>query len=567
MNKIIKLFGVLAVFLAYSCSLDGDEIDPNQIQPKDADVDLVAQNVILQFATFYNSAEQNTGQLVRMYAMTGGFRYENAVPAGSTDFLWTVAYARVIVNTQFLAKLAAEKGFTTHVGIAKILEAYTYLTLVDIFNDVPRSAAINGSAGTPGFNPTTDSGESVYDYALTLLNEARTELVKTGTAAGRNLPAAIDIYYGSNRARWITLANTIELKAQMNLAMIPARKAAADARITALLGGDIIDTTAEDFTFKWGTATVPDSRHPLYNQYYGPGSGQAGGYIANHYLKEVFDGLGVQDPRWRYYFYRQVGSIVPTDPDPDFDPRALGCAPGAAPPHYIAVGAVFCVFQPGFYGRDHGDGSGTPPDGPVLTAAGVYPAGGRPDNTSTANTVYNNATVRGQGANGAGISPIWMSFFTNYVRAEFLARNGNTAGARTELGNAINASCNGVKAFADGKAQSVTVSQWSTANFPTLLTNYRNAALTAYDNAGNKLDIVGLEAWKAYWGNGLEAYNLYRRTSAPRNMQPTLQTNAGIWVRSFVYPAAHATLNINAQQKDFKVVNKVFWDTNPETLN
>lgn len=150
MNKIIKLFGVLAVFLAYSCSLDGDEIDPNQIQPKDADVDLVAQNVILQFATFYNSAEQNTGQLVRMYAMTGGFRYENAVPAGSTDFLWTVAYARVIVNTQFLAKLAAEKGFTTHVGIAKILEAYTYLTLVDIFNDVPRSAAINGSAGTPG---------------------------------------------------------------------------------------------------------------------------------------------------------------------------------------------------------------------------------------------------------------------------------------------------------------------------------------------------------------------------------------------------------------------------------
>lgn len=565
------------IFLASACSLDGDLVNPNTIQPSAGDPDLVANAVVLNFASFYNSLQGNAGQLVRMNAMTGGFLYQTAILPTSLDGLWSNAYQGVLNNTKLLVELAGPKNLTTHVGMAKIMEAYTYLGLVDLFGNVPQSSALKGTDGAAGFNPTQDDGSAVYDRAIALLQEARVELAKTGAAAGGALPAAIDIYYAGNRARWITLANTIELKAQVNLSLVSARKAAADARISALLTeNNLIDMTdgSEDFTFKWASVTVPDSRHPLYNQYYGPGAGQAGGYIGTYFLNQLYQGRGVQDPRWRYYFYRQVGSIVPSNAN--FDPRALGCAPGAVPPHYAAVGAVFCVFEPGFYGRDHGDGSGTPPDGPVLTAAGIYPAGGRPDNTPTANNVYNVATQRGQGADGRGISPIWMHPYTDYLKAEILARNGDAAGARSQLVTAINNSIQSVKTFSDGRAQSVTTSGWSStawnigAGTPTAFNNlvaaYRNATTTAFDAAANKMDEVGREFYVALWGNGYEAYNLYRRTSAPKNMQPTIQVDAGVWFRSMVYPAVHANLNGNVTQKDPTKVNKVFWDTNPDVL-
>ena len=230
------------------------------------------------------------------------------------------------------------------------------------------------------------------------------------------------------------------------------------------------------------------------------------------------------------------------------------------PSHYTSVGSVFCVFEPGFYGRDHGDASGTPPDGGVITAAGVYPAGGRPDLNSIVNTSYNKPCVRGDGANGAGIQPIYMSFFTDFLKAEVFARRGDPVGARAALTTAVTNSITQVQSFSTSRAQTVTASLIpSTAA-------YISAVQAAYDAASVKTDVIGRELWIAAFGNGVEAYNSYRRTSAPRNIQPMLQTGAGFWTRSFPYPATYATL-AGKEQKNNEVVNKVFWDGNPETLN
>jgi hypothetical protein len=269
--------------------------------------------------------------------------------------------------------------------------------------------------------------------------------------------------------------------------------------------------------------------------------------------------LVIQDPRWRYYFYRQVGSISQALA---IDPKSLGCAPGAPPDHYTAAFVpMFCVFDPGFYGRDHGDGFGTPPDGPVLTCAGVYPAGGKIDNTSVTNTTFASSTIQGDGANGAGIEPIWMSWYTDFIKAELLAESGNTAGAETAMVAGINGSISQIRTFANGKGQTLSAGREpSTAN-------YLAAVAALYAGATTKLDVIGKEYYLSLWGNGVEAYNLYRRTSAPRNMQPTLQVNPGPFYRSYVYPANYVNLNDNAEQKDFNATNKVFWDTNTDELN
>ena len=591
MKNIFKKYGILLVFLVTACDLDGDLENPNQVPVSGADVNYLMDLVQLNFNDFQNGAQGSVSGLVRQNSMTGGYRYQLAYQPQGLDGLWAGAYQGILLQAETLIGLAEDKNLTTHVAAAKILSAYTYLTLVDTFNDVPQTEALKSAEGN--FNPVADPASNVYAYAIALLGEARTELAKTGTDAGAALGR--DIYYGGDRAKWTALANTLELKAWINISMIPARKGEADAKIATFINpatgasvANIIDFPAENFTYKYGTATTPaGSRHPLYDQYYGPALASAGGYWSTYFMYEMFNGSDytdngvgtgtnpVQDPRWRYYFYRQVGSIDPVTNG--FDPKALGCTPGVPPPHYQAAGVkMFCVFEPGFFGRDHGDASGTPPDASVITAAGVYPATGRPDNTSITNAKYTGITQRGQGGDGAGINPIWMSHYTDFLKAEVVTRApGGAAAGKTLLATAITNSIQAVKTFADGKSLSVTISPWtssawipgSNSVFDQFVNGYKNAVGLAYDAAGQKMDIVGREAWKAYYGNALESYNLYRRTSAPRGMQPTIQTNPGPWIRTIVYPSVYVNLNSNATQRDINVVNKVFWDNNSETLN
>jgi len=92
---------------------------------------------------------------------------------------------------------------------------------------------------------------------------------------------------------------------------------------------------------------------------------------------------------------------------------------------------------------------------------------------------------------------------------------------------------------------------------------YVAEVLGLYDAAGaNQLDVVIKEFHIAAWGNGLEAYNMYRRTGYPSNVQPGLEPSAGSatdpFPRSFLYPVDHVTRNANAVQKTLDV--PVFWD-------
>ena len=574
MKKIYRKFAVLLILLASACNLDGDLQDPNQISVSGADVNLLMNAVQLDFADFYSAATGAAGPLMRMQTMGRGFRYQTAYQPQNVDFLWTTAYQNVLTNAETLIPLATSKNLTTHVAVAELLEAYTYITLVDVFGDVPQSEALKAATGN--FNPKADGGEAVYDKAIALIKDARdTQLTLSGSAAGAALSR--DIYYGGSRTLWTALANSLEMKAQLNLSTLPSRAAGANARIAQLLlpTTNLIDATdgSEDFTYKYGTATVPSgSRHPLYDQYYGATAGQANGYINTQFMYELYKGKPdpadatnpdkwTNDPRWRYYFYRQVGSKAKMDAT---DPKGLGCTPAAPPVHY--AGFPFCFFDPGFYGRDHGDASGTPPDSPFVTAWGIYPAGGKSDDNAASNSTnpsgsgYLGTTVRGDGANGAGILPIYMGFFTDFMKAEIQERA--TPGSGQALMNtAITNNINSVKAFALAKKQNL-VRQAATST-----ATYLSAVGVQYAAATRKMDIVGKEFYIACWGNGVEMYNLYRRTSAPKNLQPTLQTAPGPWLRSMTYPAVYVNLNSNAKQKDYTITNKVFWDANPDQLN
>jgi hypothetical protein len=568
MKNIYKKIGILLLFLASACDLDGDLVDPNQISVDGADVNLIMNTVQLEFADFMYNAHQTVAPLVRHEEQVTGYRYPTAFQPQLQNNIWTNGYQEVLINAQTMIELAETKGLTTHVAAGKIMQAYTYITLVDLFGDIPQAEALDPAI----FNPVATGGEDVYRAAIALIGEARTELAKTGTDVGGALSR--DIYYGGSRTLWTALANSLELKAWLNMSTSPGLAAEANGKIATFVDAsgaalvDLVDTDGENFTYKYTATTVPQSRHPYYNQYYDANAGAAGGYIGTDFMYEMVYGkpdpglsgdpsLAVQDPRWRYYFKRQVGSIAAMF---EVDPKALGCTQGTDPNHYIAGNFPFCVLEGGFYGRDHLDGSGTPPDGPVMTMAGVYPAGGEIDNTSLVNDAYKKQGQRGQGANGAGIMPIFMGFYTDYMVAEHMARQSN-AGAKAQLMTAITNSITSVKAFGTAKKQTPT------ASLVTPTADYLTAVGLQYDAAVSPLHAVGRETWLATYGNAVEAYNSYRRTGGYDKMQPPLQLGAGPWMRRLVYPSDYVNLNSSASQIDAEAVNKVFWDGNPETLN
>jgi hypothetical protein len=558
--KKVKIFlttiTVALVIAGCSKKFDGLLVNPNAPLPEQANVDLLLNQVQLQFRNSYNGFQDFGAALSRMEVFFGP-TYQVAYDPSSFDGIWSTAYTGVIKNADAVISLATPKRQWTHVGMANIMKAYTYMCLVDHFGNVPYTEA---NLGNENLNPKFSPALTVYNAAFGMLDSAIAQLARTPS-----LVPPDDLYYGqesagslsiARRNRWITLAKTLKLRGLINTRLTDAGVA---AKINALItGGDLIDTDAEEFTFKYGTQNNnPNSRHPKFNGDY-RASGGAGQYQSTTWLFWV--GLekgtlraGVTDPRRRYYFHRQT---LATPGGVDQQP----CAFNATPSHFPA-GTPYCYFPGGYWGRDHGDNAGIPPDNALRTVWGAYPAAGRLD----ANV--GGAVGLNDGGRGAGINPIWMASFTDFILAEaYLTVPGVTGNAKTALLNGVTKSINRVLIFPSQAG--VPTPTGFVAPSATAITSYVTLVSDLYDlgiNDAARLDVVGKEYFLALWGNGIEAYNMYRRTSRPRNLQPTLQAAGGAYIRSFLYPSNSVNLNLNATQKPNMSV-KTFWDTNPDAL-
>lgn len=555
--KIILILALFSTSVACNKQLDSLLDNPNAPSASTADVDLLLNTVQLSFTGFFDGASNIGGQLTRQQTWFGPL-YTNGFSPNSFDGLWGTGYTSIIKNANALIPLAqAQKRYISS-GIAKVLKAYTIGTLVDDFGDIPYSESV---LGIDNPNPKVDAGASIYAAVLALLDDAIADFGKTGAK-----PAS-DLYYGGNAASWITAANTLKLKFLMQTRKVDA---AAKAKIQTLFTtNNVIRTIAQDFNFKYGTnKTSPDSRHPDY----------AGNYQSNREVSEYMgdwfmwvvaaekNGGSVSgtkgttlDPRQRYYFYRQNTSGV------NVNEITLFCITAAKPAHYD-VNMPFCYLGAGYWGRDHGDNSGTPPDGGYRTTWGVYPAGGEFDGNQAKSVSLE------IGGKGAGILPIWNSEFTYFLEAEAAITNvitGGATSARAALNLALRASMAKVTGFP--ATVGVTPSATYAATSATI-ENYVSLVLAQYDAAATdeeKLQVIMKEYYIATWGNGIEAYNNYRLTGYPAGMQPVLTSpNPGFFVRSFFYPSVYVNRNLNApaQRTLGSTVSKVFWDNNPDNF-
>ena len=527
MKKFRKLsiLTLASVLLFTSCeTLDLDlTSNPNALGPDQASADLFINAIQEDFAYFVDGLGDPGLRLTRQ--LHGFFRdYDNAYTPISWDGVWSNAYQGIMEDIRLMNILAEEAGLTYYTAMSQVFQAYIYMSLVDYFGDIPYTEALQGSEN---LNPSSDGGSSVYQAALGLLDSAI-----AGFNAG-GVPPTYDMYYGGDAEKWIKAANSIKKRAYLNLGDYASYNSITN----------YITSSSDDFEFQWGTNTSnPDTRSPIYRSNYTLNG--ASDFQSNWLMNRLMVGRnGVRDPRINYLIYRQQGDTPGIDGP--VDETLLQCAvPGYfIEPHRIAYG-IYCGLPEGYWGRDHGDDSGINPDQSRRALPGIYPAGGTYDEGQFVPQYLED------GSGGAGITPVILSSWMHFFDAEVAVSTGGDPTAGTLAG---------IEAFFNKVDDIVDAPTMAQADIDAYIANF--AAEWSAASLDGKLELWAEEFMISQAGAGIDAYNLYRRTGYPKNLQPTIELNPGQFPLSMFYPSSHAGRNSNVNQKT-DLAQRVFWNSN-----
>lgn len=203
------------------------------------------------------------------------------------DGLW-IKYYRNLEDYQYVETNATAQGKPFYEAAAKVMKAYVFQQLVDMFNNVPYTQALQG---TKYIQPAYDNGQSIYESEMSDLTTA-VNLFQGPNVAGT---ATSDVMFAGDASKWVQFANTLKLRMLMRQTQIPGRSAYIQAQIDSILS----QTPTNPFlTTDAGVNPGYTSAQP--NPFYASNINLAGTYIqdywrANQYVI-TFDSAN-NDPR------------------------------------------------------------------------------------------------------------------------------------------------------------------------------------------------------------------------------------------------------------------------------
>ncbi len=458
-------------------------------------------------------------------------RYSMTGP--NMDGAWFSLY-QALSNVDVIIQQGTAEGRLAYAGVAKILKAYTFSMMVDIWGDIPYSEFNQFKSGVE--QPVFDNDATIYPKLIALLDEGIADI--NNPAVNPSKPGADDVIYGGNLARWIKAANTIKLKMYTQMRLVQN----VSAQVTALLANpaQLINAQNESFLLPFGPFGATDDRYPGYGDYTGT---QRGGQLVSPWLYEMMKGLnpaiyaGVPDPRIPYYMYNQK--------------TATGTPENRT--EYRDGGYISIVFGSAGPYRD-GSNSNT------YTLLGIYPVGGRYDDG--AGTSISGTGPSGPATAGTGAAPQRLLTYADrlFLEAELIHVGLAPGNARTVFSAAVDAS------FAQVDYIISTYIKTINQTIPVLATSaasatYKTDVMNAYDAGSNarKLEYIMTQKWLSRFGNSVDNYTDYRRTGYPVMFDPNNPAQAP---GGFVQPPINGNFQVIPQEK-IPVANPIAY---PESL-
>jgi hypothetical protein len=314
-NQIIKYFTVvLSLLIMAACSEEVmNEIDTNPNNPTDVPLSLLMPQATIDIPVgvsgidlaWYSSVfvEHTTGAHAQL---RGADRRTAEINPTMGNNRWNDLYAGVIpVLNEIIEKggpEGTEPNSHIHVGIAKVLKAYTVAVLTDMWGDIPYTEAWQGNQNR---NPTYDTQEFIYTQVLQqLLDEAIADLQQGSTFN----PGITDLIFQGDVDRWIKTAWGLKARYYQRL----SNTTHYDPQQVLAAVENSFDNRAEEFTFNRFSAN-PTGQHPWYQE----------SNLRKHHVfsQQIFDLLDERnDPRLPVWIAPVLGT---TD---NFNPAQSGDA-------------------------------------------------------------------------------------------------------------------------------------------------------------------------------------------------------------------------------------------------
>ncbi|KAA2243197.1 SusD/RagB family nutrient-binding outer membrane lipoprotein [Chitinophaga agrisoli] len=505
--------------------------DPNN--PTTADLALLLPSTEVSMAANMYQLNSGTGTFMQHTVSSAALsRYQQA--GTSFDDSWNGFYSQTLNDLETVIKSGTEEEQWGYVAIAKMEKAYLVSLMVDMWGDIPYTESQKGQENV---SPAFDKGAAIYESVLTLIDEGIADAGKV--SAGTLIPATSDMIYNGAKSAWISMAKSLKLKLYNQIRLVdPAR---ATTQIKALIAdpstliGGTSNSNSLDYTFRFGAGQNPNNRHPWHRSEYGGGKNF---YMCQSLIDLLFN---ADDPRLRYYVIRQNGT----------------------------AGLNNSNNSNGYYGRNPGDGTASPADQSRRSTFGIYPAGGLYDNAPINNLPGTNQFLTNDGAigslkvvgvtdgSGAGIMPYITNAMVKFIRAEAALTLNTGDDARQNFRDGITASLASISTYASANG--------GAALSPALINSFADNLVNQYDaaDAAGKLNLVMTQKYIANYGNGMEAYNDYRRTGLPvlRTLLSPLNTFPLRLYYSETELTANTSLGGNASQlQTAQQTTPVFWD-------
>lgn len=207
-----KLAWVLTFFMFSCYDLTELNVNPNGVDPKKANPNLVLSTVLTETGMEYTrlNFDNIMGGLMQHTQKDGWSTAHNDYDWGGSQS-WTEWYG-ILRDNQYVYDRSVELGFELHQGISLVMKSMIFGLITDLWGDAPYSAALKGAeGGEENTFPVYDRQEDIYTGILADLEKANTLLSKSANEYTGTTGTA-DVYYGGNPTKWRRLANSLALR-------------------------------------------------------------------------------------------------------------------------------------------------------------------------------------------------------------------------------------------------------------------------------------------------------------------------------------------------------------------
>lgn len=237
LKKILVVCLAVGAFSSCKKQLLDINVDPNNPTTASASPDLVLSNALATTASIYDASTIGNNNFAWAGLWLGHISYSgnyavatenisynltNGFAAGTWDNLYDN-----IEDYDFVEKKGVETKNNFYRAIGMFMKAYNFQTLVDLYNNVPYTEALQGTANS---TPKFDNGKDIY-ADLSKKMDTAIALFKTSG----NTAISGDIMFNGDATRWTHFANTVKLR--LLLRQSEVNGAAAKAQAAQLSGG------------------------------------------------------------------------------------------------------------------------------------------------------------------------------------------------------------------------------------------------------------------------------------------------------------------------------------------